>query len=391
LKNIERKECLMRIFTCLAAVLLLAGITTSPQKTTRTPRFTEGAVNAKSYSKLTFSPDGALFLADSIGARIYALDLGDRESSQAVAPLNIEALGAEIGALIGADPADVLVHDMAVNPVSQNTYLIVSRGKRAMTSRSYLPNDVANANVLLRISPAGRLEEVRLDRVKHSTLDIANPVGEASVVSWKRTKERVDAVSDMVFHDGKLFVAGLSNEEFSSAMRIYPFPFEGPGATTTLEIYHGSHAQYETDSPVRAFLPYRLRGKSYLLAAYLCTPVVLFPMEALRDKTHVKGTTIAELGANNYPVDMVAYRSRGRDYVMVANTSRGLMRAKVEDLERPVTPITSRAAAGTGTPFERLDTQGVVQVENYGNDYLLLLTNDRATGELRLSTMRTDR
>jgi hypothetical protein len=89
---------------------------------------------------------------------------------------------------------------------------------------------------------AGRLEEVRLDRVKHSTLDIFNPVGEAGVVSWRRTKERGDAVSDMVFHDGKLFVAGLSNEEFSSAMRIYPFPFEGPGATTTLEIYHGSHA-----------------------------------------------------------------------------------------------------------------------------------------------------
>jgi hypothetical protein len=190
-------------------LLLIVEINTTPPKTPQTLRFTEGPVNAKSYSKLTFSPDGALFLADSIGARIYALDFGDRERSKAVGLLNIEGLGAKIGALIGADPADVLVHDMAVNTVSRNTYLIVSRGKRAMTSRSYLPNDVANANVLLRISPAGRLEEVQLDRVKRSTLDIANPVGEAGVVSWKRTKELVDAVSDMVFHDGKLFVAGL--------------------------------------------------------------------------------------------------------------------------------------------------------------------------------------
>jgi hypothetical protein len=57
----------MRIRAYLAAVLLLAGINTRPQKTTQTLRFTEGHVNAKSYSKLTFSPDGALFLADSKG------------------------------------------------------------------------------------------------------------------------------------------------------------------------------------------------------------------------------------------------------------------------------------------------------------------------------------
>jgi hypothetical protein len=57
----------MRIFICLAAVMLLAVMSARPPKTGQKPRFSEGSVNAKSYSKLTFSPAGALFLADSIG------------------------------------------------------------------------------------------------------------------------------------------------------------------------------------------------------------------------------------------------------------------------------------------------------------------------------------
>jgi hypothetical protein len=105
---------------------------------------------------------------------------------------------------------------------------------------------------------------VRLDRVKHSVLDIANPAGGEAEAGWKKSKQRADVISDMVFFDGKLYVAGLSNEEFSSAMRIYPFPFDGTGTSTTIEIYHGAHAKWETDFPIRSFLPYRIQGKPYL-------------------------------------------------------------------------------------------------------------------------------
>ena len=43
-----------------------------------------GPVKAKSYSKLAFGPDGILFLGDSIGAKIYALDLDDRKAVEIV-------------------------------------------------------------------------------------------------------------------------------------------------------------------------------------------------------------------------------------------------------------------------------------------------------------------
>src|SRR6185369_16240594 len=108
-------------------------------------------------------------------------------------------------------------------------------------------------------------------------------------IDWKKAFARVDAVSDMAFIDGKLYVTGLSNEEFASTMRVYPYPFDGSSAAASLEIYHGSHGKYETEAPVRAFVPVRVQGKPYVMASYLCTPLVLFPTSDLKDKKHVKG------------------------------------------------------------------------------------------------------
>jgi hypothetical protein len=36
------------------------------------------------------------------------------------------------------------------------------------------------------------------------------------------------------------------------------------------------------------------------------------------------GTTIAELGNRNRPTDMIVYRKGGKDYLLIANTSRGV-------------------------------------------------------------------
>ena len=50
---------------------------------------------------------------------------------------------------------------------------------------------------------------------------------------WKKTNLRADTITDIAYDDGKLYVAGLSNEEFSSALRIVPFPF-GEKATARI-------------------------------------------------------------------------------------------------------------------------------------------------------------
>src|SRR5260370_40272745 len=122
-------------------------------------------------------------------------------------------------------------------------------------------SDVASACALLRVAPSGEIQEVRHENVKYSSIDVSNPMNETAEYPWKKSKQRVDVISDMVFVDGKLFVAGLSNEEFSSTMRVYPFPFRDSVSATSLEIYHGSHGKYETDSPVRAFVPVKVHRK----------------------------------------------------------------------------------------------------------------------------------
>jgi len=351
---------------------------------------TAGPVKPKSLSKLAFGPDGILFVGDSIGARIYALDLGDRTPVTTVKPLEIADLEGKLGGMLGIDARDVLIHDMAVNPISKNTYLTVSRGRRAFFMQWQLPNDVASASVLLRVAPSGEIEEVRLENVKHSYVDVSNPVSETAEVDWKKTKQRVDVISDMVFSDGRLYVAGLSNEEFSSTMRVYPFPFDGRASASSLEVYHGSHGKYETDSPVRVFRPLKIQGKQYLLASYLCTPLALFPIDELKDKKHVKGTTIGELGSGNYPLDMVAFRWKGKDAIMVVNSTRGILLIHAEDLEKPLPAITTHIEDTAGVPFQRLRNRGILQVENYGEKNLLLLVRDPLSGLVSLSTLATE-
>ena len=54
----------------------------------------------------------------------------------------------------------------------------------------------------------------------------------------------------MAFIDGRLFVAGLSNEEFASKLRSVPYPFAAVDNGTSVEIFHGNHGQLETRSPV---------------------------------------------------------------------------------------------------------------------------------------------
>jgi len=370
----------------VSAVLATAALAALPAQ----GKPTAGPVKPKSLSKLAFGPDGMLFVGDSIGARIYALDLGDRTPLATVKPLEVADLEGKLAGMLGIDARDVLIHDMAVNPISKNTYLTVSRGRRAFSMQYQLPNDVASASVLLRVSPAGEMEEVRLDNVKYSFIDVSNPVNETAETAWKKSKQRVDVVSDMVFSDGKLYVAGLSNEEFSSTMRVYPFPFDGRSSATSLEVYHGSHGKYETDSPVRVFRPVKIQGKPYLLASYLCTPLVLFQMDELKDKKHVKGTTIGELGSGNYPLDMVAFRWKDKDTIMVVNSARGILLIGAEDLEKPLPAITTKIEDTAGVPFQRLRNRGILQVESYGEKNLLLLVRDPFSGQVSLSTIPTE-
>ena len=67
-----------------------------------------------------------------------------------------------------------------------------------------------------------------------------------------------------------------------------------------------------------------------MLAAYTCTPLVKVPVSELKAGAHVKGTTIAELGNRNKPLDMIMYQKDGKDYLLMTNSSRGVMKIPTE-------------------------------------------------------------
>ena len=73
------------------------------------------------------------------------------------------------------------------------------------------------------------------------------------------------------------------------------------------------------------FIPYTINNKRHVIASYTCTPLVRFPLESLTG-SKVVGTTIAELGNRNRPLDMILYKKDGREFLLMSNNSRGVMK-----------------------------------------------------------------
>ena len=326
----------------------------------------------RSGGQLTFGPDGILFIADNRGAAIYALEMADRISSGRVGTKDIAGIDRQIGALLGTDAREIQIHDLAINPTSRNAFISVSRGRGA----NALP-------VLLRVDGAGELEVISLDDVTFSRLTLPNaPEANQSA----RRDPRTQAVTDMAFVDDRLYIAGLSNEEFSSKLRSVAFPFENIDDGTSVEIWHAAHGQFETRSPVYTFVPYEIDDEPHLIAGYLCTPLVKFPLRDLKPGGKVMGTTIAELGNRNRPLDMVVYQKDGKDYLLMSNTSRGVMKIPTADFGKQ-TGLTDPVPDGNqaGVAYETvLQMTGVEQLDLLDEQHAIVIArNDAGVASLQ--------
>lgn len=351
-----------------------------------------GKPDIRSMSALAFGPDGVLFVGDGKGGAVFALDLGDATPREVRDPKDITDVEGKLAALLGATPADVLVHDLAVNPQSKNVYLAVSRGRAGLVNRWNLPNDVADASVLVRIDADGRFAVVDLGSVRHARVALPNPVDPGKKHAWKEGLSlRTETITRLAYADGALWIAGISNEEFAATMWRVRYPFEGPVVATTLENYHAAHGKYETEAPVRAFVHYPLKGKSHLLAAYLCTPLVTFPVDALKDGQHVRGRTIGEFGSGNYPLDMVLVQNEGRDKLVIANSNLPLMIVDPRDVEAFEGELTAKPASYTaGVRFESRSGTGIQQLDNLGPSHVVVLQR-LMSGRLDLAPMSVQR
>jgi hypothetical protein len=331
---------------------------------------TMGKADLKSAGALAFGPDGILFIGDSLGAAVFAIDTEDRTAPATVAKIDVRGVNEKIAALLGTSADQILINDVVVNPISKKVYMSVSRGR----GPDAMP-------VILRVDSAGKITEVSLANVKHSVASLPNP---APSKESRGRNQRLDSITDLAYVDGRVFVAGLSNEEFASNLRSIPFPFEQVSTGASIEIYHGSHGRFETMSPVRTFLPYTIDNQKYLLAAYTCTPLVKISINDLKAGAKVKGTTIAELGNRNSPLDMIAYKKDGHDFILMANSSRGVMKLSADKLGS-YDGITAHTEVA-GVPYETIaGLKGVQQLDKLDEKNALILTD--ASGTLDLVTI----
>ncbi|MGH9319785.1 MAG: hypothetical protein ACRD3V_07830 [Vicinamibacteria bacterium] len=379
-------------FLFLLGLALLGALHFFPTVSGEAPGdFRTGTPEIRSMSALAFGPDGILFIGDGKGGSVFALDLNDQSSSPGEKELTVKDVESKIGAFLGTTAGDVLIHDMAVNPLSKNVYLAVSRGRSQWDQEWLLPNDIADATVLVKVSPKGELGEVALQDVRFARTALPNPVSPDREHEWKEgINLRTDTITDMSYAHGTLYVAGLSNEEFASTLWRFPYPFSGEIAATTLENYHGAHGKYETEAPIRTFVPYALGGKEHILAAYLCTPLVTFPLADLKDGQHVKGRTVGEFGSGNYPLDMVLYKKDGKEKLLIANSDLPFMIVDPKDVESYQGAITEPTKTYVaGVRYEPRSGSGIQQMDILNSQSLLALRRHPG-GNLDLITLSTE-
>lgn len=328
-----------------------------------------GSAKLQSAGVLAFGPDAVLFVGDSQAGVIWALDTADRQPGSAA--VNLESVDAKAAAALGLTPDRILINDMAVNPLSKKVYLSVSRGRG--------PDAPA---VILSVDSAGKIAELSLANIPHAVAKLPNIVS-ADAKDQRGNSLRAEAITDLAYLDGKVFVAGLSNEEFASNLRTIKFPFDAAGQGASVEIYHGNHGQWETRSPVRTFIPYEIGEQPQLLAAYTCTPLVQFPVDQLETETKVVGKTIAELGNRNRPLDMISYTKAGKKYILMANSARGIMKLDANGLENQ-SPITAPVEDKQGVTYETIDAlDGVMQLDKLDESRAVILAKNGERLDLR--------
>jgi hypothetical protein len=333
----------------------------------------QGKPDLKSTGPLAFSPDGILFVGDPQSAAIFAIDVKQTTGDANSVELNVDGVGAKVAAALGTTPDDVQIKDMAVNPSSGAVFLSVSRGPE-------------RTPVLLTIDAAGAVDEFALDDVSFAKAELPNaPEDKVVGEGRRRQNNRLESITDLLFLDGQLYVAGLSNEEFASKLRAIPFPFEPADEGASIEIFHGSHGQLETRSPVRTFTAVKIDDAPHLLAAYTCTPLVKIPVAMLEPGKKVRGETIAELGNHNRPLDMIVYEKDGQGFVLMSNDARGVMKIPTDGMDS-AEAITERVGDKAGVEYETIDgLDGVVQLDRLNYDDVLLLVDKG--GELSLQTI----
>jgi hypothetical protein len=352
---------------------------------------------------MVFNDEGILFVGDNISGSILAFDFKNEKQQKRNFEINIYNIDARIASVLGTSPASVQVNDIAVHPTSGEVYLSVTRGHGLDALPALLKVDSANQLTVIDISQASVTSQSlsKLPSIEN-TIGLRGTAGSAPTpkeVAKSQRSLRTLAIVAMEYHNGELFVAGISNEEFCSVLRKMPYPFDGTESISNIEMYHIVHDSYETRAPIRSMSVQTIDGKDHLVAAYTCSPLVLIPLEELQDGQKVKAKTVGDMG-NGQPIDMVPFKMKGEAMLFVTNNSRspmviplkGLDDAKAvtkDDFKRgpklDVNPIMPYGPVGKPVMFSGAS----LRIDLLNESHFISLNRDFETGSLDLISLNS--
>ena len=372
------------ITLAVAAVVLTAATSFSLIEKTDSSSLRMEEISLPGATVLAFGPDNVLFIGDSKGAVVHAIKTEGQEVKDPI-PFNLTDFDRVIAKELDIDTRDLIVNDMKIHPASQEAYLAIKKGHAADA-----PSMVAI------VSPMnGQVRFLDVTGSNSSKVSIKNPAA-SDLTFWRDIPASTLTITDIDYHDGFIYVAGLSNGEFASTLRKIAYPFdEKQEATAGIEIYHAVHTQMETRAPIRTMAIANLEGEPTLIASYTCTPLVTIPISEIKAGSSIKGKTIAELGYGNTPIDMITYMSQEQDgsfdeKLLVTHKHRSGSLISVKDIAKAakgkgMEGMMAQMPTGTeGMNITYSPTASVLHVDNQNQMMVAMLKRNMETGGLDL-------
>ncbi|MGX8008874.1 hypothetical protein ACVDG8_007535 [Mesorhizobium sp. ORM8.1] len=366
---------------------------------------TNAKITPRAAGALAFSPDGVLFLGDNKLGAVFAFKTERGQAPASLDPFLFESIDEKIAKALGVTVKSLVMNGMVIHPVTREPYLSVGvrngdRLEPAVVSVS-LSGEVRPFDLSSSKRTVHRLTDVPDEDKTFKSRAGSFPYPPAAVFEEKaRTPLRSMTIVDLKFHNGDVFVAGVSNQEFSSTLRRIPYPFTGAASETQVEIYHLAHGLYETRAPIRTMPFATINGEDTLVAAYACSPLVTIPVSELKHGAKVRGKTIGDMG-NGQPISMVAFRDGDEDKLFITNLSRGPM----------LVPLSGIRSAEGYTPENRptkdkmldqhptmpagpvskqvLFVGSSLRADLFSDRFFVSLTRYADTGDLTLETLMT--
>ena len=336
-----------------------------------------------SAGKIAFVDANTLVVADWRGGQLHALRLPPIPAGTPT-PFNLKDVSGAIARALHTRPERLRFEDMALRPGGEVAYITLS-----------IDGDGAGGRprpALVSVDAAGKVGRVDLDRGRRHSVAIGHlPAADQRL--WRDTPAASFTVTDMKFYAGKLYVAGLSNASFSSALRVFDFPFKGGATVSSIEMYHPVHDQLETRAPIRKMVITRLNGEPTLVAAFTCSPLVTIPLKDLTDGAHIAAKTVAEFGWGSAPAGMVMFDAGHGPMVLLTHSHKSADLMSVDDIAdasgKPglSTPIKWPAEPTLGIKSTYIPLR-VAHIDNQDASFFAALRRNEASGAMELVSMR---